>query len=132
MWLRRTFCLYRLSCISSATLKLESRFRTPTSLLSLVQCVLCVCCLSSVFCERLFARLEESYRVCVFVCLTVCDLGKSTKSYFHFFFLRIFQFCLNLLFFIFYVFFYFFSEPLNFVLFYVFPKYFLHNFHRLR
>jgi len=33
-----------------------------------------VCCVGSDLCDELIAGLEKSYRVCVCVCLIVCDL----------------------------------------------------------
>jgi len=40
-----------------------------------VSCVLC--CVGSGLCDGLITHSEESYRVCVCVCLIVCDLETS-------------------------------------------------------
>ena len=37
-----------------------------------------VCYIGSSLCDGLIAGTEESYRLCVCVCLIVCDLGTST------------------------------------------------------
>jgi hypothetical protein len=42
-----------------------------------VWCVFVVCCVGSGLCGELIPQLEESYHVCVSVCLTVCDLETS-------------------------------------------------------
>jgi hypothetical protein len=40
--------------------------------------VFVMCCVGSYLCNELITRSEESYRVCVCVCLIVCDLETST------------------------------------------------------
>ena len=37
-----------------------------------------MCCVGRGLCERLITRPEESYRLCVCVCLSACDLETST------------------------------------------------------
>jgi hypothetical protein len=39
---------------------------------------LALCCAVSGLCDMLISRLEESYRVCVCVCVSECDLETSS------------------------------------------------------
>jgi len=39
-----------------------------------------VCCVGSGLCDGLIPRPGGSYRVCVFICLIVCNLGTSTMG----------------------------------------------------
>ena len=50
----------------------------PADSINVLSVVFVVCCVGSGLLDELITRSEESYRVCVCVCLIMCDLETPT------------------------------------------------------